>query len=279
MEGMGRKFEESQVSMLERRVAENGVVFYASPLLENIGVGHAFGTRIGGVSEGIFASLNLGNPSGSAVVDSSDHIAENHRRLAAAARCDGKVMRKLNQVHGANVVWMNLDASCALAPSADAIVSDDPRCMASVRVADCVPVLLATENGRLVAAVHAGWRGVVAGVVPAAVAAIKNRASRSDIIAAIGPCIGVENFEVGDEVVGEFRRALGEGAPVSAMTGAKAHVDLRAAIWHQLRACGVSSDRIDSTDRCTFRDRDEFFSHRRDGGVTGRMAAIIACRP
>ncbi|HEV8605890.1 MAG TPA: peptidoglycan editing factor PgeF [Tepidisphaeraceae bacterium] len=265
--------------MLERRVAKNGVVFYASTLLEGVGVAHAFSTRIGGVSEGIFASLNLGNPSESAVVDSSDHIAENYRRLGAAAGCDGKMMRKVNQVHGANAVWMNSDVSCAQAPSADAIVSDDPRCMACVRVADCVPVLLASEDGRVVAAVHAGWRGIVAGVVLAAVAAIKSRTGRNEIFGAIGPCIGVESFEVGGEVVEEFRRALGEEAPVSAKRGEKAHIDLRLAIWHQLRGCGVSSDRIDSTDRCTFRDKDEFFSHRRDGGVTGRMAAIIACRP
>ena len=263
--------------MLRRRIASNGVVFYVSPLLESIGVSQAFSTRIGGVSGGVFASLNLGNRSGT-VLDSSDQIAENYRRLCAAAGCEGKVLRKVSQVHGADVVWMKAESQCAEAPSADAIGSDDPRCLACVRVADCAPVLLASGDGRLVAAVHAGWRGVVAGVVPAAVAAIQSRMQRKcEIFAAIGPSIGAANFEVGIEVVEEFRRVLGAEAPAQCKCGGKAYVDLREAIWRQLRSCRVDSDHIDTTDRCTFRDRDEFFSHRRDGGVTGRMAAIIAC--
>ena len=264
--------------MLRRRIAGNGVVFYSSPLLESASVPHAFSTRIGGVSEGIFASLNLGNPSGTAV-DSSDHLAENYRRFFAAAGCEQKARRSVFQVHGADVVWMNKETECQQQPSADAIACDDPRCVACVRVADCVPVLLASGGGRFVAAVHAGWRGVVAGVVPAAVAALRQKIGREgEIIAAIGPSIGPANFEVGMDVVEEFRKVFGTHAPAQLKCGGKAHVDLRSGIALQLRACGVDADHIDSTDRCTFRDADEFFSHRRDRGVTGRMAAIIACR-
>src|SRR2546421_803923 len=216
--------------MLKRRIASNGVVLYVSPVLESLGVAHAFSTRIGGVSEGPFASLNLGNPSG-AVVDSSDHIAENYRRFCEAAGCAGKVMRKVSQVHGAAVVWMNSEQNCAEAPSADAIVSDDPRCVACVQVADCVPVLLASADGRLVAAVHAGWRGVVAGVIPAAVKAMQSRIrGEGEIFTAIGPAIGAGNFEVGMEVLEEFRRVFGSHAPGQLKCGGKAHVDLRAAI-------------------------------------------------
>jgi len=264
--------------MLKRRIADNGVVFYASPLLETLGVAHAFSTRIGGVSEGVFASLNLGNPSGT-LQDSSDNIAQNMRRFMAAAGCDGKMLRKVFQVHGRHLVWMNKDSDCADPPSADAIACDDPRCAACVRVADCVPVLLASGDGKMVAAVHAGWRGVVAGVAPAAVAALNERLGRgSEIFAAIGPSIGPGHFEVGIEVVEEFRRVLGTAAPAQLKCGGKAHVDLRAAIAMQLRESGVDAGHIDSTDRCTFRDEDEFFSHRRQRSVSGRMAAIIACR-
>src|SRR5688500_7340013 len=110
--------------MLRRRIAKNGVVFYASPGLESIGVPHAFSTRIGGVSEGVFASLNLGNPSGT-VLDSADNMAENHRRLLEAAGCAGKTIRKLFQVHGADVVWMNKESECTQPPRADAIATDD----------------------------------------------------------------------------------------------------------------------------------------------------------
>jgi YfiH family protein len=188
-------------------------------------------------------------------------------------------MRKVFQVHGADVVWMNKETDCVEPPSADAIASDDPRCVACVRAADCVPVLLASDDGRRVAAVHAGWRGVVAGVVSTAVRALEKRIlGDSRIFAAIGPSIGAANFEVGLEVVEEFRRVFGTDAPAQLKCGGKAHVDLRRAIGQQLHAGGVDADHIDTTDRCTFRDQDEFFSHRRDGGVTGRMAAIIACR-
>jgi len=262
--------------MLKRRIAGNGVVMYVSPLLESMGVAHGFSTRIGGVSEGAFASLNLGNPSG-AVVDSSDHIAENDRRFCEAAGCAGKTLRKVSQVHGADVVWMNSQQTCATAPCADAILSDDPACAVSVRVADCVPVLLSSSDGRLVAAVHAGWRGVVAGVVSKAVEVLQSRFN-GDIVAAIGPAIGAGRFEVGIEVVEEFRRIFGAKAPAQIKCGGKAHVDLREGIVLQLVDCGISPQKIDTTDRCTFRDADEFFSHRREKGVTGRMAAMISCR-
>jgi YfiH family protein len=262
--------------MLRRRIADNGVVFYSSPLLESMGVAHGFSTRIGGVSEGVFASLNLGNPSG-AVQDSTDHIAENYRRLAEAVGCAGKVRRSVFQVHGAEVMWMNSRDDCGEARAADAIACDDPKCVACVRVADCAAVLLASADGKVVAAVHAGWRGVVAGVVAAAVNAFGDRiGQKGEILAAIGPSIGAGNFEVGIEVVEEFRRVFGADAPAQLKCGGKAHVDLRAAIGLQLRGCGVAADHIDGTDRCTFRDEEEFFSHRRDRGVTGRMAAIIA---
>lgn len=263
--------------MLRRRIAGNGVVYYSSPLMESIRVPHAFSTRIGGVSEGAFASLNLGNPSG-AVVDSSDDIAENYRRFFEAAGCEGKTRRSVFQVHGTELVWMNKETQCAEQPSADAIATDDPDCVACVRVADCVPVLLASSDGKFVAAVHAGWRGVVAGVVPASVKALRERiGDATEIFAAIGPSIGPANFEVGIDVVEEFRRVFAADAPAQIKCGGKGHVDLRAGIAIQLRACGVNGDHIDSTDRCTFRDADEFFSHRRERGVTGRMAAIIAC--
>ena len=112
--------------MLKRKVAANGVVIYCSPLLESLGVPHAFSTRIGGVSEGIFASLNLGNPSGT-VLDSADNLAENYRRLLAAAGCEGKLLRKVFQVHGADVVWIDRETDGARPPDADAIAQTPAR--------------------------------------------------------------------------------------------------------------------------------------------------------
>ena len=261
---------------MERRTASNGVVYYASPPLERRGVPHAFSTRIGGISPAPFDSLNLGNPNGCPLQDDYDRIWENYRRLEAAAGCAGRALCRVHQVHGAAVVRVNPGAGFDNAAKADAIVSDDAAKVVSVRAADCVPVLLASGDGRTVAAVHAGWRGVIAGAVPAALAAMGPGAQASPPVAAIGPCIGGDAFEVGPEVVDEFRRAFGDEAPLVRRVGLKGYIDLRAAIRLQLLRAGVAAEDIDVSDRCTYRDADEFFSHRRENGVTGRMAAIIA---
>ena len=260
--------------MLERRTAPNGVTYYASPLLEARGVPHAFSTRLGGVSPAPFHTLNLGNPNGCAVQDDYEHVWENYRRLQAAAGCAGRELCRVHQVHGSALVRAEAGVPFDKSARADAIVTGDPARVASVRVADCVPVLLSTDDGRTVAAVHAGWRGVIAGMVPAALATLAGQPQAK--VAAIGPCIGGDAFEVGPEVVEEFFRVFGEEAPLVRRVGAKGYIDLREAVRLQLLRAGLPPDRIDATDRCTHRDADEFFSHRRDNGVTGRMSAIIS---
>jgi YfiH family protein len=157
-------------------------------------------------------------------------------------------------------------------------VSDDPTRSIAVRVADCVPILLATRDGNTVAAVHAGWRGTVAGVLPKTVREMGATAAPGEIVAAIGPCISFEAFEVGGDVLDEFARVFGPSAPMRRRDDGKGFVDLRECLRRQLIGAGLNDDQIDTTDRCTFRDKDEFFSHRRDHGITGRMAAIIAPR-
>lgn len=265
--------------MLERRSAANGVVYYASPLLENAGIPHAFSTRIGGLSPAPFDSLNMGNPNGCDIADDYERIWENYRLLASACGCGRLELLRVHQVHGATVLRAARGQHFDNASKADAIVSDDPRRIASVRVADCVPVLLAAPDGKTVSAVHAGWRGIVAGVVTAALSELlESDAQSGKTLAAIGPCIGFDAFEVGPEVLAEFRRLFGNDAPLRITDGGKGFVDLRAAVRLQLLSAGVPDEQIDTTDRCTHRDADEFFSHRRENGVTGRMAAIIRPR-
>ncbi len=262
--------------MLERRSAANGVVYYASPLLESAEIPHAFSTRLGGLSPAPFDSLNLGNPSGCDVADDYERIWENYRLLAAASGCGSLELMRVHQVHGARVLRAARGEHFENSSKADAIVSDDPNRIASVRVADCVPVLLALRDGKTVAAVHAGWRGVVGGVVPAALRELlEPDRSADEVFAAIGPCIGFDAFEVGPEVLAEFGRCFGNDAPIRAAGGGKGFVDLRQAIRLQLAAAGITADRMDTSDRCTYHDADEFFSHRREHGRTGRMAAII----
>lgn len=265
--------------MLTRRISTDGIAFYVSPLLERAGVRHAFSTRIGGISPAPFDSLNLGNPSDGTIRDEYERIYENYRRLQRAIGFHEDCRRCwMHQVHGGAVAHVQCDEEFRDAMQADAIVGDDPQRILAVRVADCAPVLLATADGRTVAAVHAGWRGVVCGVVPSAVRALSERGSAAPegLLAAIGPCIGFESFEVAPEVLNEFQRLFGTAAPTRRRSDGKGNVDLRAAVRTQLLCAGIAPDRIDTTDRCTYRDRDDFFSHRRERGITGRMAALIA---
>lgn len=261
--------------MLQRRVANEKFVYYVSPLLEQIGVPHAFSTRIGGTSPAPFDSFNLGNPSG---VDQQDDYARIYHHFDLLQAEVGVANRKrlwVHQVHGPTVITVRPNDGFESGPKADALVSDDVTRTLSVRVADCVPVLLASDDGRIVAAIHSGWRGVVAGVVPQAIDAMRVIA-RQSLVAAIGPCIGFNHFEVGPEVIGQFEQAFHDPALVRRRDDGKGYVDLAGAIRQQLLQAGV--EKIDTTDRCTYRDADEFFSHRRDKGITGRMAAIISPR-
>jgi YfiH family protein len=263
--------------MIQRKICSNGVVLYNSPLLQSIGIPHAFSTRLGGISPKPFDSLNLGNPSGCAVRDPSERIRENYRLLFQAAGCVDREHAWLHQIHGGRVVTLRPGVPHDNDTKADALATADARRALSIRVADCVPVLLASDDGRYVAAVHAGWRGVIAGVARETLLEMKRSMGieASGIIAAIGPSIGFDAFEVGTEVLDEFVRVFGENAPIRRCEDDKGRVDLRTAVHRQLLEAGVLFDRIDDTDRCTHRDADEFFSHRRDNGISGRMAAII----
>lgn len=264
--------------MLQRRQDASGVVFYVSPHLERLGVKHAFSTRLGGISPPPFDSLNLGNPSGSTVQDDYARIWRNYDRLHSAIDCPAGPPLRVHQVHGAEVLWVRAGEEFDTSRQADALVSSDGSRVLSIRVADCVPALLARRDGQTVAAVHAGWRGVVGGVAVAALRELAGKGPASEVYAAIGPCIGYDDFEVGPEVLDQFRLAFGSRTPMRQATGGKGYIDLRQALLMQLTEAGVPLNQIDQTDRCTYRHRDEFFSHRRDGGVTGRMAGIIqAC--
>jgi len=217
-----------------------------------------------------FDSLNLGNPSGTDEVDDYERIYENYRKLQRAI---GRAQHEriwVHQVHGGDV----MRAPCPSGAKADALVCDDPSKLIAVRVADCVPILVAAADGKVVAAIHSGWRGVIAGVVRNAIEAMRVRPEK--MIAAIGPCIGFDAFEVGGEVLDAFTDCFGNHAPIRRREDGKGHVDLRRAVETQLCQTGIPADRIDTTNRCTFRDSEEFFSHRRDKGITGRMAALIA---
>jgi YfiH family protein len=263
--------------VLERRIFKNGVVYYASAKLDAVGVRHAFSTRIGGISPAPFDSLNLGNPSGCDVQDDQNRIWGNYSRLTSSIGCGGEPPLRVHQVHGREVACVEAGRAFDTGQRADALVSRDSQRVISVRTADCVPVLLCSGDGRIVGAVHAGWRGIVAGIIPAAAGQMLDSAGAAGtILAAIGPCIGSGAFEVGSEVLEAFIDVFGDAAPIARTQDGKGTVDLRRAARMQLLSSGLRESNIDSTDRCTVTHRDEFFSHRREHGITGRMAAVIA---
>ncbi len=191
----------------------------------------------------------------------------------------------IRQVHGADVTVASTGRQRPwAAPRADAIVSDDRDAAIAVRVADCVPVLLADDTGRAVAAVHAGWRGIAAGTIPAAIGAMAEHfgVQPARLIAAIGPSIGPCCYEVGDETRKAFLDAgHSQGAMERWFTrrpNEKFHLDLWRAAGDQLEAAGVGLERVHLAGLCTKTHSDAFHSYRADGGQAGRLAAVIRPR-
>jgi YfiH family protein len=244
----------------------------AASNLAHAGFRHGFSTRAGGASDGPFATLNFG------AGDDAARVAENLRRFGAAVGFDPQTLRQVTQVHGARVVDAHaMPDEPAAREEADALtVAPSGRSHAravGIRVADCVPVLVAARDTGEVAAVHAGWRGVAANIVGSALARLKGR----DLVAAIGPCIGPCCFEVGLEVVPQVLGAAeNDGAIVVRRTDDKAFLDLRRAVRRQLEVAGARD--VEDVPGCTSCDAARFFSYRRDGQRSGRHLAVIALR-
>lgn len=240
------------------------------------GVRHGFSLRTGGVSVAPFESANMATHVG----DAPHAVAENKRRFAASVGFDLARLHEVDQVHGARVIVVDgsLSPEALRREQADALVSAVPGVALGVRVADCVAVLLASDDGRAVAAVHAGWRGTAGNIVGAAVAALSGLGyAPGTLHALVCPHIAVGAFEVGHEVVEAVTRAL-PGVHGLVQTGRpKPHVDLTRAIFAQLAAAGLEAVRIEQLAGCTHAEPARFFSFRRDGKASGRhLAAIVA---
>jgi YfiH family protein len=182
----------------------------------------------------------------------------------------------VRQVHGARVV--RLDGACEPGEEADAVVSATPGVAATVSVADCVPLLLADPGSGAVAAVHAGWRGTLARAAAEGVRALAReaRAAPARLLAAIGPSIGPCCYEISADLADRFGEVFGEDV---LRRGERPHLDLWIANHRALLEAGLGPDRVEILGRCTSCERDLFFSHRRDGGRTGRQVGFAAPRP
>jgi YfiH family protein len=232
---------------------------------------HGFSTRAGGVSVGRYASMNLGITWG----DQPEAVQENLRRLAQAAGFAPERLVRVRQVHGTAILAAHeVDATS----EADAIWRhrEHPgEHVVGVMTADCVPVLLVDRQAQVCAAVHSGWRGTVAAIAAQTVALLHDRAgiAPDDLLAAIGPCIEVDAFEVGPEVADQFDPAFVQRRP-----DRKPHVDLVAAVRAQLEQAGVPRHKIERVGGCTHANPDSHFSYRREGGQQGQHLAFIGLR-
>jgi hypothetical protein len=220
--------------------------------------------RRGGVSAAPFESLNLGAHVG----DSHAAVGENRRRLRSAARLPAEPVW-LSQQHGTYV--LDLDGAHDAAAGADASFTSRPGRVCAILTADCMPVLLASDSGAGVAAAHAGWRGLAAGVIEATVRALA--LPPQSLLAWLGPAIGPAHFEIGAEVREELLRAdpRAEAAFVGNARG-RYMADLAALARRRLEGLGIA--RIYGGGACTYAAPEEYFSYRRDGR-TGRQATLI----
>jgi YfiH family protein len=231
-------------------------------------VRHGFTLRSGGVSEGKRASLDLG-PAG----DGGPDVRENRARLARAAGLPPAGLVLAEQVHGTRVV-RGLPGEL---PEADALWTDATDAWIGVRTADCVPLLLSSDDGSRVAAVHSGWRGTLGHIAEVAVTTLGHDAGATPatLRAAIGPCIGVCCYEVSEDLADRFTQAFGK-AVVRREGRPRPHLDLRLAVRQTLLQAGLADTHIEDVPGCNACEPARFFSHRRDQGGTGRHLAFIA---
>jgi hypothetical protein len=223
-------------------------------------VRHAFLGRQGGVSEGLYASLNCGFGSG----DERERVAENRRRALAMAELPADVLLTVHQTHSAQVMVVEEGWTPDAAPRADAMVTRRPGLALGILTADCAPVLLADPDARVIGAAHAGWRGAVGGVVEAVVRRmVQLGAEPSRIRAAVGPCIRQESYEVGPEFPAPFiaqdRANARYFAP--APRADRFMFDLPGYVVSRLRGLGVGA--VEEVRRDTCAETDLFFSYRR----------------
>lgn len=294
---------------------------WSSSLLKMDGISHRFWGRIGGTSPKPWDSLNISYSVG----DVPARVTENLARVRFQLGIQKTAMFTVTQVHSNRVVCLDqntytfdpafdpaelviegsekhekhekhegettnrkvmLDHEKIAAEQADAIVTDIPNIAVGVRTADCTPILLCDDQARVVAAIHAGWRGAVGGIVAATIKTIAEKfsISPSSLRAAVGPCIGMQAFEVGPEVI-QAVESMPDAAKILAMQpqnqplwyageGDRAFLDLAGLCVLLLKNAGI--ERVDHVAACTVKNREQFFSHRADAGKSGRQMSAIS---
>lgn len=226
----------------------------------------AFTTRHGGTSAAPFDALNLSV----SVDDTAEAVAANRARVGAELALPPERWALAGQVHGADV---RIVEAPGLYRHTDGLVTATPGLALGILAADCAAVLLADADHGVIGACHAGWRGTAHGIVGHTIAQMVALGAEPPMLRAyVSPCISAVRFEVGPEVAAQFDEAVVHQAPHQP----RPHVDLKAALRAQLRAAGVPETQIEIDPACTASATDRFFSHRAEGGTTGRMMGLIA---
>ncbi|MEL6478473.1 MAG: peptidoglycan editing factor PgeF [Pseudomonadota bacterium] len=233
------------------------------------GLRHGFFTREGGVSEGIYASLNGGQGS----KDRPEAVAENRRRIAAALEVE--TILSVHQIHSARAVTVS--GPWQERPQADAMVTRTPGIALAVLAADCAPVLFADRDAGVIGAAHSGWKGAIGGILEATLAAMRELGAER-ISAVVGPCISQRSYEVGPEFFDQFEAEDPDNAAFFAQgAGDRMQFDLPGYVLARLRAAGAEAE---WTGHCTYADARRFFSYRRATHLGeadyGRLVSAIA---
>jgi YfiH family protein len=236
---------------------------------------HGFFGRRGGVSEGEFASLNASRSVG----DDKANVVDNIHRAVMALKGGPIEVALARQVHGTHVHVVDKNFNLEDRPEADALVTDRSGIALGILTADCVPVLLADATTGIIGAAHAGWKGAVGGILANTVTAMEHLgASRANIIAAIGPAISAENYEIGEEMAEEIRTRFPDAADFIITDGwPKPHFDVPGLVLMQAKALGIGT--VESVGSCTYAHPDLYFSHRHathNNTRAGRQIALVA---
>ncbi len=238
------------------------------------GIIHGFFGRKGGTSPREWSSLNTSYDVG----DVGARVDENRRRICRSLGLGSATLYTAKQVHGIQVVRVTSDmpAKEVLQTPADALWTTDSNIVLGIQTADCVPVLLASQDGKVVAAIHAGWRSAVGGIIDATISDICTSLSIApkNLVAAIGPCIGKKSYEVGQEVIDAAQNCVSLDGLIEQSGDHKFQLDLGGLVKRLLEKSSIGQ--VELISKCTFADRDHFFSHRREKGKTGRQLAVIA---
>ncbi len=232
----------------------------ASSLAAIGGVAHGFFTRQGGVSTGIFASLNCGPGSG----DELANVTENRARVAEILGAKPTHLLTVSQRHSAAAVTVKAPWSGGKVPEADAIVTATPGLAIGVLTADCAPVLLCDGEARVIGAAHAGWRGALSGIIEATVKAMQKLGAKPErTVAAIGPAISQKAYEVGADYRDKFVAEEPQSAPFFAIDegSGEPHFDLPGYVAERLKRAGVGT--ITDLGVCTYCEESRLFSYRR----------------